>query len=219
MKNINWKDHLVNLFVVIIGITVAFALNRFAENSKEQALEKEYLKSFLDDLNKDIEQLIVLSDTSTYWMKNNKRLTEVITSEDLSNDSLFYYVISLYSLAEFTAQDNTYETLRSSGNFYLLGDFNLRKDLTNVYNTHYKYIAYLDEYHRNLQMNKLSPYINENVRFTGRPVIANTEFLRDNYFINISFSALNVLQTKLKAYDDALEAMKDLKIRLENQTD
>lgn len=208
-------DHLVNLVVVIVGISIAFGLNRYSENKKEAKLEQEYLKSFSEDLKDDIAQLEHIMDTSRYWMNNNERLTEVVLQNDFEHDSLFYFVISLYSLQEFTPSDNTYQTLMSSGNFYLIDDFKLRKKITSLYNTQYEDISYLDKFHRDLQMNKISPYLNQNVRYSGRPVIQNTDFLKDNYFINLAFNNLNLHRTKFKDYKKTLDNLNELNFLLE----
>lgn len=90
MKKINWMDHLVNLVVVIVGISIAFGLNRYSENKKEEKLEQEYLKSFSEDLKDDVAQLQHIMDTSSYWMNNNQRLTEVVIQNDFEHDSLFF---------------------------------------------------------------------------------------------------------------------------------
>ncbi len=208
-------DHLVNLVVVIVGISIAFGLNRYSENKKEEKLEQEYLKSFSEDLKDDVAQLQHIMDTSSYWMNNNQRLTEVVIQNDFEHDSLFFFVISLYQLVEFTPSNNTFQTLMSSGNFYLIDDFELRKKITSLYNSQYEDISYLDKLHRDLQMNKLSPYLNENVKYSGRPVIQNKEFLKDNYFINLAFNNLNLHRTKFASYKETLDNMNELNELLE----
>ena len=51
MKKINWLDHLVNLFVVIAGISVAFYMNGWRADKEKILVESEYFRSFILDLN------------------------------------------------------------------------------------------------------------------------------------------------------------------------
>ena len=46
-------NHLIELVVVVIGISIAFALNRWYENTKSEELEQKYMESLFDDLEKD----------------------------------------------------------------------------------------------------------------------------------------------------------------------
>ncbi|MDN5204179.1 DUF6090 family protein [Fulvivirgaceae bacterium BMA10] len=219
MNNVNWRNHLIELFVVIVGITIAFSLNSWKESRKEQKLEKKYIQSFISDIDRDAEELARLRDTTSYFHRMNGGLTKVLVTHDYNHDSLFYYVISLYSMSTFLSQDNTYETLKASGNLEIISDFELKNDLTMLYNQHYKFIKFLDEIHERSIYDEMSPYINKNVRFTGRPVILNKEFLSDTYFINKSFSSYYFLNTKLRTYEDAIKKCEEILIKLKSELD
>ena len=50
-KQINWLDHLISLFVVILGITIAFFLDNNRERIHLNKQESTYTNQLLDDLN------------------------------------------------------------------------------------------------------------------------------------------------------------------------
>lgn len=50
MKQINWWQYIVELIVVIIGISIAFSLENWREHQKEHQITKEYLESLKVDL-------------------------------------------------------------------------------------------------------------------------------------------------------------------------
>jgi hypothetical protein len=54
---ISWKNHVVELIVVIIGITSALALNNWNENRLSENLETKYLQSLTKDIASDLQQL------------------------------------------------------------------------------------------------------------------------------------------------------------------
>lgn len=69
---INWKNHFIELLVVIIGISIAFSLNNWKESSKDKKPEKRYLQNLLSGLERYTKQLTRLRDTSAYVLKMNK---------------------------------------------------------------------------------------------------------------------------------------------------
>ena len=49
-SNINWQQRLSELFVVFLGVYMAFALNSWKENKAANNLEIKYLNGILSDL-------------------------------------------------------------------------------------------------------------------------------------------------------------------------
>lgn len=57
LKKINWTYALGEISIVIIGITIAFALNKWAENRSNHSEKQQYLQNLLIDLNSEVDQL------------------------------------------------------------------------------------------------------------------------------------------------------------------
>src|SRR5258706_8174991 len=52
-----WPAYLVEIFVIILGISITLALEQWRDNRKENHLEKIYLKNLLADINVDLQSL------------------------------------------------------------------------------------------------------------------------------------------------------------------
>jgi hypothetical protein len=94
---IDWKVHIIDLIVVIVGVTIAFALTNYQEVSKEKDLQKTYLQSLANDLEVDVKNLEEQLDTSRTFKQHTDGLVRAIFSQNLENDSVILQgVISLY---------------------------------------------------------------------------------------------------------------------------
>ena len=58
--DIDWKSKLIDLLIVITGITIAFQLNNLNESNKSKTQERDYLKSFYEE-NRDNESSLSLA--------------------------------------------------------------------------------------------------------------------------------------------------------------
>jgi len=211
MKSINWLDKFIEILVVIIGITIAFWLNNWNQERNDRSLEKKYMESLVYDINSDIEELTTMVDTFTYFNKLNAELVNGLTNKSLKKDSLPLYIFCMISVSEFHPQDNTYETLKSSGNFNLLKTFELEKEITVLYNEYYKQIDFIDEIHQNNVMNDLNLYISERVSFFGNNDSSNMDFAYTTYFINKAFTMQYLMISKKGIYEESLK--QSIKVR------
>ena len=74
----------------------------------------------------------------------------------------------------------------------------------------YGYIRIIDNFHREQQVNKLSPYINKHIALSASPRLMNKDFLNDIYFGNLVNGSQYLLLAKIEAYDNALELAEQL---------
>ena len=96
-QRIHWKTHLVELIVVILGITIAFAIDEYAANRKEAAEIEVALRSIMDDLQSDV------TNFERYQVPyNEEKLTQMeyilkqLAEENLGDDSLHNYIRSMF---------------------------------------------------------------------------------------------------------------------------
>ena len=211
MKSINWFDKFIEILVVIIGISIAFWLNNWNSDRNDRALEQKYMESMVSDLESDIEELSIMVDTFQYYNEVNADLVYGITRNTLNEDSLGVYIISLISISEFHPQNNTYETLKNSGNFNVFKNFALEKEITILYNEFYRQIGFIDEVHQDNIMNNFNQYIAERVPFTGTNTVSNAEFAYTTYFVNKAFNIQYLMLSKTAIYEASLK--QSIKVR------
>ncbi len=133
MKKINWKNHLIEVLVVIIGVSIAFALNNWKEQGDQEEQERIYLESLRSDIESDIEQLDSLMSNCKRISASHARLLYFLKNEPASPDSLFTHTIMLFALPDFQANVVTYDALKSSGDLRLINSFGLKKAIFETY--------------------------------------------------------------------------------------
>ncbi len=148
---INWRYTIGEILIVIIGITTAYSLN----NWKEASVNKQQRNQYFENLKLDVEQEIVQLNNNT------KRITDKINKikqlrpymgQDIGRrDTLIMSVFDLAQFSRFYPENTTYQTLINSGDFKLIEDFNLRRNLEEHYALHQQVLlAYerLEQIHR-----------------------------------------------------------------------
>lgn len=209
-EKVQWKNQLVNLVAIIIGVYAAFYLTErgSAANSRRQA--DTYLASIADDLRADIQQLTSSTDTLRYFMKVSKTLTRSVARQRIPQDSLGEMIRCMYLIVPFIPKDNSYQSLVTAGKLDAVEDFELRKKMTELYHQHYGAIRVTDEI-TNQQRNELvMPYLLRNIQFRGAGLRNATQLWRDNMFANLAFSTQFSLQMKYQLDSTALLNAKQL---------
>jgi len=145
-SNVHWSDKLVDVLVVVLGITIAFWLNNWQEERKNAASEQKYLAALQTDLAKDTVQLLEITehtDTILYSIEKMLRLAEKPVYADSVADylSLLYY----YNVFIFFPEDYTYKSLQQSGDIGLIQSDSILYVLSDLYDA-YEYLNLLNEY-------------------------------------------------------------------------
>lgn len=204
-QRISWSTHFIELLVVIIGISIAFALEGWSERKKAKKLEISYLQSLKTDLEKDVISLQEVMDSSQVI---TNYVFEVFTHiYRQSHDSVYrrHHVTSNYTTPYFSSQHGTYTTLVNSGTINLIEDFALKAALTELYNIQYAQLETLDNKIRKLVDDMIYPYMIQNIRFAAdRDGIVSAAPLKTNEAINLMGSYVNFMRiTRAQVYTEA----------------
>lgn len=134
MKKINWQYTFGEILIVIIGISIAFSLNKCSENNQNKKIQKLYLENLKDDIETDktnlesnLEKLNakdkVLANTYKYYSPLSPKRDSV----------LFYSFLKSVQVIEFSPKNTTHLTLMNSGDLKLIDNFELRTDIQEHY--------------------------------------------------------------------------------------
>lgn len=215
MKRINWLDHIANLLVVILGISIAFYLESYKEAENNRVQERKYLESLIKDLDTDIQAL----DTLKIF---NKRISEaLVTLSDASigkpygsDTALMNYALTIQYNPPFSPQRTTYESLKASGKMDLIGSFEIRNEVVDLYEQYYRgtneYDATLNDHVRDF----IKPFYMKNVHFNSGSSI-NPDFLTMNEFRNMIFAYRYLFIAKDQFYQRVKVQTETVKNRLE----
>ncbi len=133
-KRINWLNYLIELIVVIIGITIAFALNNWWDAHKNQTLEHQYLNSLLGDLQNDAAELdttIQYNQTKLIFLK--RFLKTQVQPRRIVTDTASQALETMLSNYFPVFKLNSYESMKNSGDFNLILDYGLKEFIVSYY--------------------------------------------------------------------------------------
>lgn len=198
---IQWKTHFIELFVVIIGISIAFALEGWSENRKNEELEINYLQSLKTDLLKDKTDMKIVLDSSDVLLRNMRETFQYLFNQSDINMFKRHHITSSYTAPYFYPKNGTYLSMVNSGDLNLIKDFNIKSDLADLYDVQYAEVERVDGIINNLVENMVYPFMIENVRFSSmRDGVEDIAALRSNKAINLMGSYMNFLMRRKEGY-------------------
>ena len=131
-----WPAYLIEIFVIILGISITLALEEWRDNNRENHLEQIYLKNLLTDVEVDMKSLKnVILNTQNILSHGNELLGFVRDQQgkDISSSRMDGDVRAILGRPKFFSSDATFSDLKSSGNLHLLKDIQLKNMLFAYY--------------------------------------------------------------------------------------
>jgi hypothetical protein len=216
-EKIQWKNQLVNMIAIIIGVYIAFYLTERSSAANDRKQARAFLTLMADDLDEDIKNLTLSTDTLSFYVKVSRQLANSVITSKLPDDSLNVMINSLYLIVPFVPKDNSYQSLLASGNLDLVGDLKLLGKITELYHQHYGAIRITDDISDRLRVEMITPYLMKNLKFNARGLTNAGELWRDNMFVNIAFSAQYSIAMKYQMDSTALVHAKELRKLIQNE--
>lgn len=198
-EKIQWKNQLVNLVAVILGVYIAFALNDWQVNKSLSKKRHEAILSLRDELIKDQEELtkgLGEIDTLTLKIRGLFRYAEM---DSTAGDSMNYFMGGILTQQVFNPNNFTFQSLINTGDMGGLSDISFRRDILELYNGHYNTIKDLDEVGMKIfQEYIIAAVVQQGGRF-------NDSFLRSPSFKATIGVIQDFLHGRRKAYKASLE--------------
>lgn len=158
-SKINWGTYIVELLVVIIGITIAFGIDKYAEQLKEEAEMDIALASIMDDLRGDYNRF-----SNRQIPLNEKKVRELdyildgFRQEKLADDSLHLLISRMFASANSRVTNATYESLKSSGKLEDIPNVEVRRRIISHYQGNYPQSDFISDNNTNFST-KLADYV------------------------------------------------------------
>jgi len=131
LKEQNWIAVCLDLFVVVLGIFLAFQVERWYEDIRVQSQEGQHLQSLLSDFQDEIERLdwhIDRFSTAKAAAGELIRLSADDTDQ-ISNDQFYELLADAQRMASVEPRRRAYDTLVATGAIESLADEELRGEL------------------------------------------------------------------------------------------
>ena len=197
MQKINFQYTFGEILIVIIGITIAFSMNKCAEDSKEARLRTQYLKSLKIDVESDKATLKNNVDAIEEKMVLADEVLPIINTSSTEKMQTIGKIFKIVQLTNFIPNENTYNTLINSGDLKLIDDFKTKAAIEKHY-SNYEILEQSYQRQENIQKKYIADYFIYHVDYDDFP---NGEFGFKNEALlkNILRSARGSLELKRDA--------------------
>ena len=134
---LNWRFLLGEFVVIVVGVLMALWVDQLREARANAELEIEYLKSLVTDIDADLAQF----DETESWMRRGEAAAATVLalyegSPPSDSEADLVAAVETAGWQYFPSiTRNTIEDLRSTGNFRLIRDSELRRAISDYYAT------------------------------------------------------------------------------------
>ncbi|WP_305983139.1 hypothetical protein [Roseivirga thermotolerans] len=168
----------VELLIIVVGIYLAFALDKYGERKEQKALEKKYLQELMEEAMTNLEELRADQQTRKHQLVLFGKLLET-ANRQVAEDTLRMAIKELLINRIFSPSDVVYQDLTSSGNLRLIESDTIRKTIIR-YKGRLARAPITENVERRLIEDKLEPYLLQ------KQVLSLLEPMEDMDEINIS---------------------------------
>ncbi|MDZ7625887.1 MAG: DUF6090 family protein [Ignavibacteriaceae bacterium] len=207
-QKIQWKNHFIELLVVVIGITIAFMLENWRQENANKELEQKYLSSLKSDLTSDKK---LLGSTISSVEKQSSILGEFVAEIGIGNvskqkaEEMIPQVLISHG---FAPKQATYQSITNSGNLNIINDYKLIESLASYYNS-YDELSIKEKVLYDYQLKFVLPFVYENVDFLSGEIV-NKSAINGFEFKNIVTGYYTLLRQNLEVYKNYEQANKEL---------
>lgn len=145
-----WPAYLIEIIVIILGISITLALEEWRDSQKENRLEQVYLKNLMTDVEVDLQSIKLVSVSTKNIIHHGNNLVEIARMAKVKGKTIDtgatrrkinVDVRTILGRPKFYSSDVTFSDLKSSGNLHLLKDIKLK----NLLFAYYSQVEYIKE--------------------------------------------------------------------------
>jgi len=137
----NLKEYLLEGLMIFLAVTMGFIAENIREHITDTVRAKVYAQSLFDDIKTDTAMIQNVINEKKWIVAKYDSAENILALDKIKENNEFLYYIERYVAHNdvFTANDVTYEQLKSSGNFRYIKNFGLYKKITDYYHTYIRY--------------------------------------------------------------------------------
>ncbi len=170
----NWQKYILDILVIIIGISISFLLDEWRQNLQEKDIEIESLESIRSNLMVDTVILNTRIKRCEVFLWSYSQILKY-DSLDFPKDSLKIYLDHTLTYSTFEATQIGYEALKQTGNAKLISNKELLTSIIQLYEQDLELIEEWSDIDKFFVVNEMIPYTMKTIQFTPR-----TAYLYDN---------------------------------------
>ncbi len=159
-KRIDWLNHSLEFFVVLIGILIAFQLNKCADTNTQNKLVKNHIEFIQTECNENLKRIEEgLEHSSAQLLYVDSLLAEIKGNKNINK--IRNHCIKLLDLRNVDLKKDAYRVLVESGDIRYLNDFNKKRSVITLYESFDRVLA-VNQNNQKLYDNHFYPYLKEN---------------------------------------------------------
>jgi hypothetical protein len=164
-KSKRWQSYIIEFFIVFLGISLAFALERWTEERRNRAAEAKILQEIKNGLEQDLLDIEDNKRGHRAGLKAVAYLRRLLLEQTTNADSLPFAIH--WALRDYVSIQNRtgYEALKSRG-LELVQDDSIRIKIIYLYDFGYEILEKLEEDYAEMQYNKM--YFDDIARLLSR---------------------------------------------------
>ena len=202
---------------MILGITIAFTIDKMAENRKESREMKAAMESIMDDLRRDIRVF-----EKTQIPTNQERVDQLnyllneMKSESANRDTMSVLVRQALGSMNSVVTSATYESLMAAGKLEDIPNVKVRRSIISYYQGNIGQYLYLSQ-SNSAFLKELSDHVStvSDAFFTGD--FGNPALLEDQVFRNMLARWRNTIDFKVSEYERLVRESKSLLALMEKE--
>lgn len=136
MKKLELGYIIQEIVIVIIGISIAFALNNWKESQADVKLQQRYLDNMAADIQQELELLAINKQEMQAKLELIQKVRPLMSAPNNRKDTVARKVFAIAKSVSFNPVNVTYQTLVNSGDLKLIDDFELRSSIEEHYSLH-----------------------------------------------------------------------------------
>lgn len=221
IKN-RWAEYVLEIIVIIIGITLSLFFNNLKENRTERKEEIKLLESIHENLATDTLTLDTRLKTLNLFLHGYEQMLSDTISH-FPNDSITLFLDFVATYTKFQGTVIGYEELKQSKSSTIIKNRVLLQKIILHYDQKYDLMEEWNEIDKGFVLNDMLPFLSKNLKFTeGRFLYNDAEttlklLQTDDYFRNMVKSG-SVYKQIIKLFYTQLKVdTKDLMFAIEKE--
>lgn len=213
--------YLLDLAVVIIGVTAAFMLNSWRERHLERQRERKYLAGFETDIESDLAQLREIIGRETARIDRMASYIGSMKDGSQTVESSAAIMVDIMTIVRFKPNRTTFTSLMNAGHMNSTGDFSFRARLVRLHDE-FDSVAEKEDMLREFVSGFAMPFTYEHMNMIGGAFL-DAGVVETPGFRNLVLGCSTLLGQDLEAYL-ALEGVvsdfrDDVRRRLKRRSD
>lgn len=157
--------YMIDLMILIFGITISFFLNEWRENIQHRETEKQLLTSIAENLSSDTAQFTEHIFKLNFLIQRMQPFLEEEQSSPLA-DSIGFYLDAFISYTNYTKIDVGYQEMKATGNSRWIKDKVLLNKIITYYTQTHGFLAEWNGIDKGFVLDQTLPFFQNNFPYS-----------------------------------------------------